>query len=249
MKNWKCLSLLFLLPLLASCASTPTGSAAYQGKPAESIFLKGEKSLAKKHYKEAVADFEAFDALYPFDPRAEQTLLNLIYAYYKSNDFDSALGASDRYIRLYPMSPSVPYAYYMRGVVNMERNHSWIYNAFPVDPAKRDLTSLQQAFADLKRLVQDYPCSVYAADAHKRLLHIKSLFAKHELQIAQFYFLRHAYVAAANRANYIVQHLPGTPEVREALIIVVKSYRALGEIDCANEALGVLRLNYPQVSI
>lgn len=231
--------------MLAGCAKPLTGSEAYKGHPPEEVFVKGEKSLCKKHFKEAVAEFEAFDALYPFDPRAEQALLDLCFAYYKSHDSDSAVAAADRYIRLYPMSDKAAYAYYLRGVVNMERNLSWIYNAFPCDPAKRDLTGLQQAFHDFQKLVQVYPCSVYAPDAHKRMLHIKHLLARRELQTAEFYFKRNAYVAAANRASYIVQHLPGTQEVPAALKIMVKSYQALGDEELANDALQVLKYNYP----
>lgn len=244
MKNIKCL-LWILLILLASCAKPPTGSEAYKGHPPEQVFGKGERSLAKKHYKEAVAEFEAFDALYPFDARAEQALVDLIFAYYKSNDFDSALAAADRYIRLYPMSPKIDYIYYLRGVVNMERNISWIYNAFPCDPAKRDLTALQQSFVDFQKLLHLFPCSIYAPDAHKRMVHIKNILARRELQIAEFYLKRCAYVAAANRASYIVQHLPGSECVPNALKIMIKAYRALGDNELANDALQVLQLNYP----
>ncbi|MBA2654750.1 MAG: outer membrane protein assembly factor BamD [Gammaproteobacteria bacterium] len=245
MKNDKWIILVFVLFYLAGCAAPPTGSEAYKGKPPQEIFVKGERSLSKKHFKEAVAEFEAFDALYPFDPRAEQTQVDLIYAYYKAGDPDSAIAASDRYIRLYPMSPKIAYVYYLRGVVNMDRNISWIYNAFPCDPAKRDLASLSHAFVDFQRLLQLYPSCIYAADAQKRMVHIKNLLARHELQIAEFYFNRHAYVAAANRASYIVQHLPGTPQVPTALVIMVKSYRALGDDELANDALEVLKVNYP----
>lgn len=245
MKNYKCLSFLVILPLLASCASSPTGADAFRGKSAETIFVKGERSLQKKHFKEAVSEFEAFDAIYPFDPRAEQALLDLVYAYYKANDHDSALAAADRYLRLYPMCEKAAYALYIRGVVNMEHNHSWIYNAFPCDPAKRDLTPAQDAFADFQKLVQLYPNSPYAVDAQKRMIHIKNLIARRELQVAEFYFNRTAYIAAANRASYVVEHLCGSTEVPRALIIMVKSYRALGETDQANDAMAVLKLNYP----
>lgn len=245
MKNLKCL-LIGLLPLfLASCTTTPTGSDAFKGKPPEEIYSKGEKALVKKHYKDAVQDFEAFDALYPFDARAEQAQLDLIFAYYKAGDADSAIAASEHYIRLYPMSPKIDYVYYLRGVVNMERNVSWIYNVFPCDPSKRDLCSLKQAFVDFQKLIQQFPHSVYAADAHKRLCHIKQMFASRELETAQFYFKRCAYVAAANRASYIVEHLPGTCQVPDALILMVKSYRALGDEEQAAEALDVLKINYP----
>lgn len=246
MKNYKLTLMLALLPLLASCTTTPVGADAYKGKSAETIFGKSERSLQKKHYKDAVSELEAFDALYPFDPRAEQALLDLIFAYYKANDFDSAIAAADRYLRLYPMCEKAAYALWIRGVVNMEHNHSWIYNAFPCDPAKRDLSTNQSAFADFAKLIQLYPNSPYACDAQKRMIHIKNLVARRELQVAEFYFARNAYVAAANRASYVVQHLCGSAEVPRALIIMVRSYRALGETEQANEALEVLRLNYPQ---
>lgn len=245
MKNFKGLILTFFLLALSGCAAPPTGSEAYKGHPPEEIFGKGEKSLSKKHFKEAVSEFEAFDALYPFDPRAEQAQVDLIFAYYKEHDPDSAIAAADRYIRLYPTSPKISYVLYLRGIVNMDRNISWIYNAFPCDPAKRDLTSLQLAFTDFQKLLQHYPNCMYAADAHKRMLHIKNLLARRELQTAEFYFKRNAYVAAANRASYIVQHLPGTPEVPQALCLMVKSYRALGDDELANDSLQVLKLNYP----
>lgn len=248
MKNYKFGILLALLPLFASCTTTQTGTAAYKGKSAEALFCKGERSLQKKHYKDAVAEFEAFDALYPFDPRAEQALLDLIFAYYRSNDFDSALAAADRYLHLYPMSEKAPYALYIRGVVDMEHNHSWIYNAFPCDPAKRDLTPIQSAFSDFQKLIEVYPGSCYVPDAKIRMVYIKNLLARRELQVAEFYFKRCAYVAAANRASYVVQHLCGSTEVPRALVIMVKSYRALGETEQANEALEVLRLNYPKTA-
>lgn len=245
MKNFKCFVFVVLLLMVASCTTVPTGSDAFKGTPPNEIYTKGERSLAKKHYKEAVSEFEAFDALYPFDPRAEQAQVDLIFAYYKAKDADSAVAAADRYLRLYPASPKVDYVYYLRGVINMERNLTWIYNVFPCDTAKRDLTALQQAFGDFNHLLHLFPNSIYVGDAHKRMVHIKNVLARRELQTAEFYFMRKAYVAAANRASYIVEHLPGTKQVPEALRIMVKSYRALGEQELANDALEVLRLNYP----
>jgi outer membrane protein assembly factor BamD len=245
MKTIKYFILVFIIPIVASCATSPQGADAYKGQSPQLIYSQGEKALAKKHFKDAVSHFEAFDALYPFDPRAEQALLDVIYAYYKSYDPDSAIAAADRYIRLYPTSRHIAYVYYLRGVVNMERNLSWIYNAFPLDPAKRDLASMQQAFADFQKLLQICPSSDYAGDARKRMIYIRNLLARREIQVAQFYYMRRAYIAAANRASYVVQHLQGSPEVPQALKIMAKSYQALGETDLGNDALQVLKLNYP----
>jgi outer membrane protein assembly factor BamD len=77
------------------------------------------------------------------------------------------------------------------------------------------------------------------------MIYLRNLFASYELHIADYYFQRKAYVAAANRANEIIQRYQGAPEVKKALIIMIKSYRILGLEGLASESLAVFRLNYP----
>jgi outer membrane protein assembly factor BamD (BamD/ComL family) len=43
-----------------------------------------------------------------------------------------------------------------------------------------------------------------------------------------------------------VQHLPGANQVPEALAIMVKSYQAMGEKQLADDALEVMKINYPK---
>ena len=52
---------------------------------------------------------------------------------------------------------------------------------------------------------------------------------------------RKAYVAAINRANYIIQHMSKTPEVLKALEISIIAYNELGKEDLAQEAEEVLK--------
>jgi outer membrane protein assembly factor BamD len=238
------LVLVFLTTLL--CACTPTTSVeAYKNKTAQEIFTSAEKHLAKEKYDIAVQEFEALDTLYPFGPYAEQGQLDIIYAYYKSGDFASALAAADRYIRLYPRSPNVDYAYYMKGLVNYGRGDNWFQRLFPTDPSQRDLNYMIQSFHDFHELVQRFPDSRYAPDARLRMLYIRNLLAQHELDVAKFYFRRKAYVAAANRAAGLVEMYPQAPQVVPALAIMVESYQALGETQMANDTLQVLVANYP----
>ena len=93
---------LLTLLLLTACATQPKGLAAFVDKSAQQIYAQGTKMLDKGKYKQAVEHFEALDAMYPFSPYTQQAQLHMIYAYYKSDDFPSALAASDRYIHLYP---------------------------------------------------------------------------------------------------------------------------------------------------
>ena len=73
--------------------------------------------------------------------------------------------------------------------------------------------------------------------------------ARHELEVAKFYFARKAYVAAANRAAYVVEHIEGTPEVGKALEIMVRSYRALGAEQKAAETYKILKINFPKRAV
>lgn len=232
--------------MLVACATKPTGSEVFKDYTAKQILVGGEKELNKNNYKEAIRYFEAIDALYPFDPEARQGQIYAIYAYYKADDYASAIAAADRYIHLYPSGKNTDYAYYMKGIVNFEKDRNWLQKIYTRHSEELDLVNLKESFTDFETLIKLFPKSFYAKDAEKRMLHIRSLLAKRELQIARFYFDRKAYIAAANRASYIVKHLEGAPQIADALKIMIKSYRFLGADKQANDALRVLNLNFPK---
>lgn len=234
-----------LLALILSACAPTTTEQRYKGMSAEAIFLHGEKALSKKKYTEAAKDFEGLEALYPFDPNAEQGQIDLMYAYYKNGDPASALAAADRYIHLYPQNPNVEYAYYMKGLVNFDRGRNWLQKQFDVSPAENDLNYLRQSYADFNLLILHFPHSKYSPDAQKRMIYIRNTLAQSELNAASFYFKQKAYVAAVNRASNVVEHYQGAPQVVDALVIMVKANRALGLDKPAKDAMQVLQLNYP----
>lgn len=229
---------------LASCKPT-TPEEQFKGMTSQRIFEGGERALARGHYEEAIKYFEGLEALYPFGAYAQQAQQDIIYAYYKNGDSASALAAADRYVHLYPQSDSVPYVFYMKGLVNFTRGQNWLQQTFKVSPAETDVTYLQQAFVDFNELVQRFPSSKYTPDARRRMLYIRNIMAQRELDTAQFYLRKKVYVGAIDRANYIVQHFQGAPQVVDALVIMVQANRALGLNKPANEALRVLQMNYP----
>jgi len=56
---------------------------------------------------------------------------------------------------------------------------------------------------------------------------------------------RQAYVAAANRGRYVIEHFSNTTQVQQALEIMVSSYEQLGLDELRNNAMKTLKLNYP----
>ncbi|MCK4608736.1 MAG: outer membrane protein assembly factor BamD [Gammaproteobacteria bacterium] len=246
MKNIKSIIILLLALVLIGCAAQKKGIDAYQGQTAKQIFATGKQKLVKADYTDAVDAFEALDALYPFGNYSEPGLLNLLYAYYMDSDYAAAAAVSDRYIHLYPSSKAVDYAYYMRGMSNFEKDFSWFSrHIYAKDPSQRDLSSMRAAFVDFNELIASYPKSKYVLDAQMRMIYIRDLLAKQEVQIAKFYMDYYFYVAAANRASYVVEHFQGSPQVKEALKVMIASYTKLGDTKQANDAVQVFRLNYP----
>jgi outer membrane protein assembly factor BamD len=56
---------------------------------------------------------------------------------------------------------------------------------------------------------------------------------------------RDAYLAAANRAKYVIENYSRTPAMPEALVVMAKAYKIMGMTDLSEDALRVLELNYP----
>jgi outer membrane protein assembly factor BamD len=70
--------------------------------------------------------------------------------------------------------------------------------------------------------------------------------ALHEVHVARYYMKRSAYVAAANRAQYVVKTYPDAPATEEALFIMVKAYEQMGMKDLRDDSERVLVKNFPK---
>ena len=75
------------------------------------------------------------------------------------------------------------------------------------------------------------------------MLHLRNNLARHEVRVAGYYMRRGAFLAAANRAEYVVQNYQRTPALREALELMVAAYTELGMDDLATDTQRVLALN------
>lgn len=242
----KYLTLISLLVLLLTgCASTAKDpTAGFRDQSAEQIFCTATHSLRLSRYSRAVKALEALQAMYPFGAYAEQGDLYLIYGYYQNDDPCSAVAAADRFTHLYPRSPHIDYAYYMKGLAGFDQDRGWFQRYFPADLSQRDPGAARQSFDDFCTLVRLFPDSCYAPDARQHMVYLRNLLAAYELHVAKYYFRRGAYAAAANRANYIIQHYDGTPVVCQALSVLVCSYRELHLPELADQALAVRHYNY-----
>lgn len=214
-----------------------------EGWSASKLYAEASEDMDSGSYKEAIELYEKLEARYPFGRYAMQAQLDVAYANYKAEEPEAAIAAADRFIKLYPQNPFVDYAYYLKGIVNYNRSVGFLDKYVPTDPSQRDPGAALDAFEDFSELVKRFPDSKYAADARQRMLYLRNNLAQHEVNVARYYMKRGAYVAAANRANYVIERFQRTPAVQDALEVLVDAYRALGEEKLAADAQRVLEVN------
>ena len=202
--------------------------------------------IDKGRYTQAIEDLNNLRTFYPTGQYAEQALLDVMYAQYESGKFEAAAASAEQFISLYPSNPQVSYAYYVRGVANMQGSSEGL-KLFKLNQAERDTAYLRIAFANFQELINKYPNSPYAPDAAQRMTFIYNQFAESEMSAANWYVEREAYVAAVNRAKWVFQYYPLSESVPDALAVLAYSHEKLGLNDLANEYKTLLQINYPNM--
>lgn len=232
---------------VTGCSSSDDSEqrAALASMGSQQMYDNAKRNMQNGNFGAASTALSELDSRYPFGPLSNQVQLDLIYSYYKSGKIDETLATIDRFIRLNPNHSDVDYAFYMRGLTNMEADANMFQQLMQIDRSDRDPSKSREAFTDFRRLIQQYPDSKYAADAKKRMVFIKERLAKYEIAIARFYMRREAFVAAANRGRYVLENYSNTDQVQEALEIMVSSYDQLGLTELKENAMQTLRLNFP----
>lgn len=215
-------------------------------QPSETALYRGaRKSLNSHSYKAAIDQFQQLESLYPFGRYAEQAQLEIIYAYYKNHDFSETRSAVDRFVQLHPDDANADYAQYLKGLAAFSQGQKPFEMAFSKTLSGRDLGSMRDSFSDFQELLEQFPDSEYTADARQRMVFIRNLLAAREVEIGRYYLDRKAFLAAANRANHVVEYFSQTPAVEDALTLLISAYSFMNLDDLSKEVLLVLQRNYP----
>jgi outer membrane protein assembly factor BamD len=235
--------------VLAGCAGSGSGTQQRLSRfGPDALYDQGRTALISSNWAEAVAVFEALNARYSLSAHARQGRLDVIYAYYKLGEKESARDAADTFIRENPADSRIDYAYYVRGLVDFERTEWALERWLNVDLAERVPQTARDSFDSFRTVVTDYPKSQYAHDARRRMIHLRNRMADYELRVAEHYLERGAWVAAAQRARQVIEDFDGAPGVKDALRIMIHSYGKLGYTDLADNTKRVFLENFPDES-
>jgi outer membrane protein assembly factor BamD len=193
----------------------------------DKLYDMAAQDLKGNNFKGAIQKLESLESHYPFTNAAKQGQLDLMYAYYRNGETESAIDQADQFIRENPTHPRVDYAYYIRGLVNFESGAGWLEETLHADVTKRPPHEARTSLQSFQILLQQYPKSPYAADARQRAIFLRNRLADYELAVARYYMQREAYVAAVNRARAVIENYDGSPAAIEALGIMAAGYRKL----------------------
>ncbi len=201
--------------------------------------------MGNKDWPRAIRYLEKLEARYPYGRFAQQAQLEIAYAHWKDGERASAIAAVDRFIKMYPNHAAVDYAWYLKGLINFNDQYGMLSQITTPDMSDRDPKSTRESFAAFKEVVTRFPDSKYAPDAQARMRYLVNALASHEVHVARYYMKREAYLAAANRAQYAIQHYADAPATEEALFVLVLAYDRLGMADLRDAADRVMRKNFP----
>lgn len=237
-----------LTMLSVSCASlwgsNDDDTNPFVGVSEKDLYKDAKQQMKKEQYTAASKRYEAIETMYPFSDRAEQAKMNLVYAYYKAGNYVSAAAESERFIQLYPRSEHVDYIYYLKGLSNFNQVRGAFANVLPMDESWRDPGTQQEAYSDFALMIERFPNSKYRANAIARMTYLRNMFAKRELNAANYYYGKKMYVAAKERAAYLVKNYPQAPQAKPALQIIYRSSIALGLTKEAENAANVYQATF-----
>ena len=231
---------------LSACGTFRTHEEELETASVERTYEICKEAIEDGNYDRATRDFKRLIGRFPFGSYTELAQLDLAFAQSKLGDSDEALATVNRFIKTYPTHEHADYAYYLRGLINVERQNSLVDRLVPGDRATHDQVTNKQAFLDFADMLKRYPGSKYAPDARARMVVLRGILADSELQIAQYYLRRGVYVGAINRAKLVVESYQYSEQSLDALAVMIAAYQALGQDKLAQDSEAVLKLNAPQ---
>ncbi|MEX2491389.1 MAG: outer membrane protein assembly factor BamD [Nitrospirales bacterium] len=167
-----------------------------------------------------------------YDPNV---IMKRAESFFDKESYAEAIVEYKHFLELHHNHILAPYAQYKIGVSHYKQFRT-------VD---RDPEPLNNAIAGFERLLKEFPASRYEAEAKQTILTCKEHLVQRHLMVAEFYFKRGAYLAAANRYEKIIKEYPELEARGEAMFHLAKTYQDLGIEEWTQDWLIALINQYP----
>jgi len=230
---------------MVGCGTSPKEDPSSQAS-LDKLYAEAKEDLSVGSYEPAIKKLERIEGRAAGTLLAQQAMLELAWAQFRSGEKAPAIATLDRFIKLHPSSSGYDYALYLKGLVNFNEDTGFFGRWAGQDISERDQQASREALNAFRDLIERFPGSRYADDARLRIDFITNMLARHEVHVARYYFERGAYLAAINRAQTALTEYQYAPAAEEALHLMAQSYRALNLPELQADTDKVLRKNFPQ---
>jgi len=241
MRRYLILNVILSTILISGCAGVDQSD----NWTAEELHANARALLDDSRWIEAIDSYKRLEQDYPYNQHAMQSKLELIYVYYRNREPEAAISLANELIRTYPKHPHIDYVYYIRALSIFNTSSSILDIISTSDPSQLDTDPVKASFEAFNELVTLFPTSTYAHDSSNRMVKLLNILARHEINIGVFYLKQGSYIAAVNRAQFVVEKYPETTETEPALAIMIAAYKALNLEELSKDALRVLEKSYP----
>ncbi|BCE03286.1 outer membrane protein assembly factor BamD [Marinicellulosiphila megalodicopiae] len=231
-----------LIFLIQACAS---GDVVDRLKSEGELFQNAQSYLEQKNYLMAIEQLSLLESRFPFGLYANEVKLQLIYAHYQNSDFTISALHAERFIRFNLDHPQLDYAYFVKAMAKYSEYQASASSLLKRGPEGFDQTAGQAAFANFQQLLAVFPNTQYKVQAQAKMRILKENFAAYDNRIAIFYLKSQNYIAAINRANYVLENFPGSQQQADALSVLILANKGLGNEEQAQHALGLLKQYFP----
>lgn len=222
-----------------SILSNPLGPPAYKERPVEVLYGVAGSLLDVGAWPDSILYFREVERQHPNSDWARRSILMAAYASYRMGDYQGAVGDAERYIQLYPGTPSTPYAYYLKAICYYDQ-------IVDVGRDQGQTEQAQTALRDVVRRFRDDPNGRdYAVDAQLKLDRVDDHLAGKEMTVGRFYLRNGDTIAAIGRFKTVLDRYATTSHAPEALYRLVEAYTTLGVTSEATRNAAILGYNFP----
>jgi len=238
MKIIRIICLLVIIFFFASCTKEAKKEIVIKEKSLDlqviEVYNEGLKALEEGDVLFAAKKFNEAEILFPQSDWAPNSALMAAYAYYTQDYYSDVTAEIKRFIRVYPKSKNLDYAYYLLAISYYEQ----------IVDEKKDLQSILNAKNNFEIVINKFPNTEYALDAEFKINLISDILASKEMYIGRYYFDREKWIPAINRFKTVVDDYETTIYAEEALHRLVEIYYIIGLKNEAIKYANLLGYNY-----
>ena len=197
-------------------------------------YKEGINSLESGDVLFAAKKFNEAELLFPQSIWAPKSALMAAYAYYSQDYYSDSIMEIERFLKVYPYSENLDYAYYLLALCYYEQ----------IIDEKKDLQSMLKAKKNFMFIINNFPKTEYAIDSSFKVDLIDDILASKEMYVGRYYFERQKWIAAINRFRTVIDEYETTIYSEEALHRLVEIYFIIGLKDESQKYANLLGYNY-----